>query len=75
MPELQAFLHNLYPPRITACMTGMTFPARKATCAMQVHKPASLDNNHADIIFLRAYDNGVLMTETVLRMADKDKHR
>lgn len=42
---------------------------------MQVHKPASADNNRADIIFLREYNYGVMSTETVLRMADKDAHR
>lgn len=42
---------------------------------MQVHKPASADNNRADIIFLRDYNYGVMSSETVLRMADKDAHR
>ena len=42
---------------------------------LQVHKPASTDNNRADIIFLRDYEFGVLSNETVLRMADKDAHR
>ena len=42
---------------------------------MQVHKPASADNNRADIIFLREYQYGVMSNETVLRMADKDAHR
>ena len=40
-----------------------------------MHKPASADNNRADIIFLRDYVHGVMAHETVLRMADKDKHR
>jgi len=40
-----------------------------------VHKPASADNNRADIIFLRDYDQGVMSNETVLRMAGKDNHR
>ena len=42
---------------------------------MQVHKPASADNNRADIIFLREYQYGLMSNETVLRMADKDAHR
>lgn len=42
---------------------------------LQVHKPSSEDSNHANVIFLREYDHGVLVTETVLRVADKDKHR
>lgn len=42
---------------------------------LQVHKPASADNNRADIIFLRDYDHGVMSSETVLRMAGKDNHR
>ena len=41
----------------------------------QVHKPASVDNNRADIIFLREYEFGVMSNETVLRMADKDAQR
>ncbi|KAL0047732.1 hypothetical protein WJX82_010619 [Trebouxia sp. C0006] len=40
-----------------------------------VHKPASADNNRADIIFLRDYAQGVMSNETVLRMAGKDNHR
>ena len=40
-----------------------------------MHKPASADNNRADIIFLRDYQYGVMSNETVLRMADKDAHR
>ncbi len=44
-------------------------------CCLQVHKPASADNNRADIIFLRDYDHGVMSNETVLRMAGKDNHR
>lgn len=45
------------------------------SCWLQVHKPASADNNRADIIFLRDYEHGVMSNESVLRIAGKDNHR
>ena len=41
----------------------------------QVYKPATADNQRAEVMFMREYNHGKLVKETVLRVKDYDYHR
>ena len=41
----------------------------------QVYKPATADNQRAEVMFMREYNHGKLVKETVLRVKDFDYHR
>lgn len=43
--------------------------------AVQVYKPATAQNQRAEVMFMREYHQGKLVKETVLRVKDYDLHR
>lgn len=50
-------------------------PLAVDTRCMQVYKPAAADNQRAEVMFMREYNQGRLVKETVLCVKDYDLHR